>query len=98
MGHKIISANQLYRESGWTLPFKAWIDYQKKMGILLPPAYQNNNMSGNNENNPIMNIRQPNTLTLGHVPKIDKKNNWVAVAILAITVGGLIYLYYHHEK
>lgn len=38
------SANQLYRESGTTLPFKEWIEREKAKGIYIPNVEANKEM------------------------------------------------------
>lgn len=41
---EIKSANQLYRESGSTLPFKQWIEREKAKGIFIPNVEAQNEM------------------------------------------------------
>jgi hypothetical protein len=41
---EIKTANQLYKESGSTLPFKQWIEREKAKGIFIPNVNANEEM------------------------------------------------------
>jgi hypothetical protein len=80
---QIKSANQLYRESGSTLPFKQWIEREKEKGIFIP------NIEAQNE---MMNV-------IGSGSEgSDKPNHLVRnIAVLAI-IGVLGYFVYRTIK
>lgn len=81
---EIKSANQLYRESGSTLPFKQWIEREKSKGIFIP------NIEAQNE---MMNVIGEDTKTTE-----DKPNHLVRnLAVLAV-IGVLSYFAYRTIK
>lgn len=79
----IKSANQLYRESGSTLPFKQWIEREKAKGIFIP------NVEAQNE---MMNM-------IAEDGKSNDKPNYLLrnLAVLAV-VGVLSYFVYRTIK
>jgi phage anti-repressor protein len=80
---QIKSANQLYRESGSTLPFKQWIEREKEKGIFIP------NVEAQNE---MMNVMGSESESSG------KQNHLVRnIAVLAI-IGVLGYFVYRTIK
>lgn len=81
---QIKSANQLYRESGSSLPFKQWIEREKAKGIFIP------NVEAQNE---MMNVIGEETTTTE-----DKPNHLIRnLAVLAV-IGVLGYFAYRTIK
>jgi hypothetical protein len=78
------SANQLYRESGTTLPFKEWIEREKAKGIHIP------NVEANNE---MLNL-------LGNETKPLDKDNKKMIGNIMFTIGiiSLAYITYRLVK
>jgi len=80
---EIKSANQLYRESGSTLPFKQWIEREKAKGIFIP------NVEAQNE---MMNVIGSDTTTE------DKPNHLMRNLAVLAAIGVLSYLAYRTIK
>jgi hypothetical protein len=78
------SANQLYRESGTTLPFKEWIEREKSKGIHIPNVEANNEMLS----------------LLGDETKTMDKDNKKMIGNIMFTIGiiSLAYITYRLVK
>ena len=78
------SANQLYRESGTTLPFKEWIEREKAKGIYIPNVEANNEMLS----------------LLGNESKPMDKDNKKMIGNIMFTIGilSLAYITYRLVK
>jgi hypothetical protein len=84
MNNTTKSANQLYRESGTTLPFKEWIEREKAKGVHIP------NVEANNE---MLNL-------LGNESKTMDKDNKKMIGNIMFTIGiiSLAYITYRLVK
>jgi hypothetical protein len=79
------TANQLYRESGTTLPFKEWIEREKAKGIYIP------NVEANKE---MLNMLGDE----GKEPSGSGKNVMVRNVLFGIGILSLVYLSYRLIK
>jgi hypothetical protein len=88
----MLSANQLYRESGSTLPFREWIEREKSKGVFIPNVKAQeefNNADGGDEVEPTQQIKQ--NLEVGSI--IGKNLLFVGVLV----IGGLL-IYRMYKK
>lgn len=81
---QIKSANQLYRESGSSLPFKQWIEREKAKGIFIP------NVEAQNE---MMNVIGEERTTTE-----DKPNHLIRNLAMLAVIGVLGYFAYRTIK
>jgi hypothetical protein len=78
------SANQLYKESGSTLPFRQWIEREKAKGIFIP------NINANNE--------MLNVMGSGSEDTEDKKSPLLRNIAVVVVIGVLGYFVYRTIK
>lgn len=88
----MLSANQLYRESGSSLPFKEWIEREKSKGVFIPNVKAQedyNNADGGDEVETAQSVKS--NLQVGSI--IGK--NLLFVGVLVI---GSILVYRMYKK
>lgn len=88
----MLSANQLYRESGSTLPFREWIEREKSKGVFIPNVKAQeefNNADGGDEVEETQQVK--NKLEVGSI--IGKNLLFVGVLV----IGGLL-IYKMYKK
>lgn len=77
------TANQLYKESGTSLPFKEWIEREKDKGIFIKNQVLANAVGQDQETTEF----NPSKFDLG-IPK------WVLVSGVLIIIGAFSYKYF----
>jgi len=87
---KLKSANQRYKESGSSLPFKEWIEREKAKGVVIPQIGVTDVVEETLKNNVNETTLEPN--------KVLGLNKKILIISGLIIVGAIAYNYYRKNK